>query len=121
MNNRRQMYYTRNSGMRNVPNMNNNNTAKPDSVQEPVSVTSNSNSVDCASCGERPTPYGQRGQKMNSQCNQCQQINDMPGYSLAMAYVPWQTFRNLYDEHDALCNGTIFKELNLEFRGRRCN
>lgn len=40
---------------------------------------------------------------------------------LAMAYVPWQKFRNLYEnEFLALDRGTIFKELDLEFYGRSC-
>lgn len=118
MNNRRQMYYRRNSGMRNVPSVDNDTQAP---VVESVTATSDNNLVDCASCGDCVTSFGHRGQNTNPSCNECLQINDMPGFALAMAYVPWQTFRNLYDEHDALCNGTIFKELNLEFRGRRCN
>lgn len=46
---------------------------------------------------------------------------DMPGKALAMAYVPWQIWRMLYDVCDGFKNGTIFKELDLEFLGRRCN
>ena len=41
-------------------------------------------------------------------------LEDMP---LAMAYVPWQTWRNIYDAEKALCQGTIFQELDLPFRG----
>ncbi len=37
--------------------------------------------------------------------------------SLAMAYVPMQQFRNLYDQDDAFQVGTIFKELDLPFYG----
>lgn len=123
MNNRRQMYYTRYSGARNVPNVDNSSVPAPapNPVSEPVSVTSNNSTVDCTSCNGCPTPYGNRVPKTNSRCNECIRVNDMPGFALAMAYVPWQTFRNLYDEHEALCNGTIFKELDLDFRGRRCN
>ena len=46
---------------------------------------------------------------------------DMPGKALAMAYVPWQTWRKLYEVCEGFATGTIFKELNLEFYGRRCN
>ena len=46
---------------------------------------------------------------------------DMPGKALAMAYVPWQTWRKLYEVCEGFSTGTIFKELNLEFYGRRCN
>lgn len=46
---------------------------------------------------------------------------DMPGKALAMAYVPWQTWRKLYEICEGFSAGTIFKELDLEFSGRRCN
>lgn len=42
-------------------------------------------------------------------------------FPIAMAYVPWQVWRNLYEPCEAFRNGTIFKELDLEFLGRRCN
>lgn len=41
-------------------------------------------------------------------------FEDMP---LAMAYVPWQTWQNIYDAEKGFCNGTIFQELNLPFEG----
>jgi hypothetical protein len=42
-------------------------------------------------------------------------------YPVAMAYVPWQRFRKIYDNLDeAYKVGTIFPELNLPFTGRRC-
>ena len=40
--------------------------------------------------------------------------------SLAMAYVPWQKWQNIYKPENALCAGTIFQELDLAFLGRRC-
>ena len=36
---------------------------------------------------------------------------------IAMAYVPWQTWRNVYDAEKGLCRGTIFQELDLPFCG----
>ena len=39
-------------------------------------------------------------------------------YPLAMAYVPWQQFRNLYDLDRALEVGTIFAELDKPFTGK---
>ena len=39
-------------------------------------------------------------------------------YPLAMAYVPWQQFRNLYDLDRALQVGTIFAELDKPFTGK---
>jgi hypothetical protein len=42
-------------------------------------------------------------------------------FPLGMCYVPWQKFRNLYDnEFESLEHGTIFKELYLEFCERSC-
>lgn len=37
--------------------------------------------------------------------------------SLAMAYIPMQQFKELYDQDFALQVGTIFKELDLPFYG----
>jgi len=42
-------------------------------------------------------------------------------FPIAMAYVPWQKFEELYqDLEKAYCMGTIFPELNKPFTGRRC-
>lgn len=46
---------------------------------------------------------------------------DMPGFPLGMAYVPWQPWGNLYTVDQALCKGTLFRDLDLDFLGRRCN
>ncbi len=35
----------------------------------------------------------------------------------AMAYVPFQTDRRVYDASDALCKGTLFPVLNKPFKG----
>ncbi|HJB19395.1 MAG TPA: spore coat associated protein CotJA [Candidatus Bariatricus faecipullorum] len=41
---------------------------------------------------------------------------------LAMAYVPWQNWRNLYDIHKGFTRGTIFEELDKPFYGKGgCN
>ena len=58
-----------------------------------------------------------REMKKNGGC--CEE--DMPGKALAMAYVPWQSWRKLYAVCEGFSTGTIFKELDLEFYGRRCN
>ena len=41
--------------------------------------------------------------------------NDM---SLAMAYVPWQVWRDIYDAEKGFCKGTIFQELDKPFLGK---
>lgn len=59
------------------------------------------------------TPYV--GEINTNNCNidtDC--INAFP---LVMAYVPMQSFKNLYDPESALCHGTIFRELDLPFYG----
>ena len=38
--------------------------------------------------------------------------------SLAMAYVPWQKWRDIYEAEKGFHCGTIFKELNLPFLGK---
>ena len=40
------------------------------------------------------------------------------GTAIAMAYVPWQTWRDIYDPCKALECGTIFQELDKPFLGR---
>lgn len=41
------------------------------------------------------------------------------GYPLASVYAPLQSFEGLYDLDTAHKRGTIFKELDLDFHGRR--
>ncbi|NBI84941.1 spore coat associated protein CotJA [Lachnospiraceae bacterium] len=43
----------------------------------------------------------------------------MDNYALAMAYVPMQKFKNLYELDEGLQHGTIFPELNKPFMGRK--
>ena len=50
-------------------------------------------------------------------CNE--HIDDMKGMSVAMAYVPWQQWKMLYDPMEALNRGTIFKELDLPFEAAK--
>lgn len=44
-------------------------------------------------------------------------LDSMP---LAMTYVPWQKWQNIYKPENALYAGTIFQELDLPFTERRC-
>lgn len=46
---------------------------------------------------------------------------DSSRFPIGMCYVPWQRFRNLYEnEFEAIARGTIFKELYKEWCGRGC-
>lgn len=56
-------------------------------------------------------------------CNgrECSQNTDRTlaeNMALAMAYVPWQEWKQVYEPCQALEAGTIFPELNLPFLGR---
>lgn len=42
-----------------------------------------------------------------------------PKVSLAMAYVPYQNYENVYDDEKALEKGTLFASLDLPFSGRK--
>ena len=41
----------------------------------------------------------------------------LEGYPLAMVYAPIQCFKDVYDLDTALMQGTVFKELDLPFKG----
>lgn len=43
------------------------------------------------------------------------EINQKP---IAMAYVPWQIWQNIYEPPKALMVGTIFADLDKPFTGR---
>lgn len=42
-----------------------------------------------------------------------------PHISLAMMYVPFQRFENLYEPEKALSRGTLFADLDLPFYGSK--
>ncbi len=44
------------------------------------------------------------------------ELSDMP---IAMAYVPWQEWRSLYEAEKGFHIGTIFEELDKPFKGIR--
>ncbi len=48
-------------------------------------------------------------------CNKFETFDQLADMPLAMAYVPWQTWRNVYDGCKGLKNGSIFEELIFPF------
>ena len=48
-----------------------------------------------------------------------EQAETIDRFPIGMAYVPWQTFQNIYDPERALDAGTMFVELDKPFYGRR--
>ena len=54
----------------------------------------------CPACGSTRNTYDE--------------LSDMP---LAMAYVPWQEWKNIYEAEKGFKRGTIFEELDKPFCG----
>lgn len=53
--------------------------------------------------------------------NYCEDDFRPENFPIGMCYVPWQCFRDLYEnEFVALENGTLFKELDKDWYGRGC-
>ena len=51
----------------------------------------------------------------------CKVMPHLPEYTVvAMAYVPFQTELVTYTSEAALCNGTLFPELDKKFYGGKC-
>lgn len=85
--------------------------------------------------GRNGNPYPQYSNCMNQRQMQpekndcgCKEKKDtftgmgMTGMPIAMAYVPWQKWRRVYDVCEGFAKGTIFQELDLPFEGRGgCN
>lgn len=71
------------------------------------------------SCGAnqsgRPVPAPYVAYNDASPC--CDRDDALEGLPIAMAYVPWQKWRRIYDAEKAFCRGTIFEELDKPFRG----
>ena len=78
-----------------------------------------------APCCVRPVPLpapdcGCRDEEPDEGCFPSKH-DPVSGMALAMAYVPWQDYRNVCSEEEAWCRGTIFAQLDLDFMARRCN
>ena len=72
---------------------------------------------DCNPC----TDNSSSGGVIFGSVNACNKETQLQGLALAMAYVPWQPYDNLYPLSQAVRQGTIFRDLDFEFMGRRCN
>ncbi len=61
--------------------------------------------------------------RMQNQCRcetQFPKVETAKDMMVAMAYVPWQYFGEVYEPDKALKIGTIFPELNKPYTGRSC-
>ena len=61
----------------------------------------------------------QNTQNMQSGSTMNQTMQARQPMVLAMAYVPWQRWNEVYAYDEGLHHGTIFPDLNLPFEGRR--
>ena len=76
--------------------------------------------------GNRPTNYryGMSEacdcQNTNRTVNEdtCEPSSACKQMALAMAYIPWQEWKYIYDAEKGLHRGTIFEELDKPFEGR---
>lgn len=73
------------------------------------------------SCG-RDKDMDSRCRMDNDMSSRRGNMNDMEGFALAMAYVPWQQWGEIYPLNTGLQRGTIFPELDKPFfKGRCCD
>ena len=67
-----------------------------------------------------------RNRNSPSACTESMAYDTLQTMPLAMSYVPWQQWKNVYEGCKGLENGTIFEELIFPFHrasnvcGRRC-
>lgn len=73
--------------------------------------TYRSNTMNYSRNRQRSTAYHQ-----TDSC--CNTDDVLEGMSLAMAYVPWQNWHDIYDAAKGLQRGTIFEELDMPFLGK---
>lgn len=66
------------------------------------------------SCGPA---VSQRNAASVACCPARSDYDELDGMPIAMAYVPWQAWRNLYEVEKGFSRGTIFEELDKPFRG----
>ena len=65
-------------------------------------------------CGNSENVFG------NKSGNSCEKKKDMKGFPVAMAYVPWQEWEDVYPLNKGLQRGTIFEALDKPFFKGRC-
>nr|WP_243426950.1 spore coat associated protein CotJA [Mediterraneibacter glycyrrhizinilyticus] len=68
----------------------------------------------------RQTDFRSSAMPAGRQCSEdCSRSNDfLKGTALAMAYVPWQQWQNIYEICRGFEQGTIFEDLDKPFTGK---
>ena len=72
----------------------------------------------CHVGGSRTMPASVSPSNPSRPCCNIQDHDKLSGLSIAMAYVPWQRWRDLYDSNKGFHRGTIFRELDKSFCGK---
>lgn len=86
----------------------------PNMTQRP-SCSQNSQRPSCSrSSSATPVPPESKPAAATSCAVGCK-ADPFKDMAIAMAYVPWQIWRNIYDPEKALCRGTIFQDLDQPF------
>ncbi len=62
---------------------------------------------------------GNRCESQGRTGNQYRVDTTLVGFPLAMVYSPYQAFEDLYEPEKALCQGTLFAQLDKPFYGSR--
>ncbi|MDF2474506.1 MAG: spore coat associated protein CotJA [Anaerocolumna sp.] len=67
--------------------------------------------------GDKSCVEAVREERKSDYCDEEMAEKCLDKLPLAMAYVPFQKWKNVYDAATGLAHGTIFPELNLPFYG----
>lgn len=96
---------------------------RPVSPAQPVSGSMMPPAMEQGAATSQMQRFGMQGSCMNPMQNSC--TNTAPeclerNYAVAMAYVPWQQWQNVYSMEQGFARGTIFPDLDLPFLPGRC-
>ncbi len=79
----------------------------------------NINNTSPCSCGRCSSEIGNRCDRQSRGVNAYRIDTTLAGFPLAMVYSPYQAFEDLYEPEKALCQGTLFAQLDKPFYGSR--
>ena len=72
----------------------------------------------CCAARESAERREERRDRENPRSCGCRREDPLYGMPLAMAYVPWQTWGEIFDICEGFQTGTVFEELDKPFLGR---
>ena len=100
------------------------------SMSNPTGLQRRMESDDGCGCGNNAR---QQRSRMPERCSdtresdevkacRCREEDELGGMPLAMAYVPWQKWCDIYEPQEGFARGTVFAQLDKPFHGRGgCN